>query len=220
MKTSQATGNGEDNHRGTAAERPSLFGGISPSDYTRISASARVKTFKRGQTLHIEGDSVHQVLLLTSGFVRITKFAQSGTEVILHLSLPGDILGASGLYSTGRHSTTARALRLCRALVWDAPAFKALVECYPVLHQNMVGILGEYLLELEDRFREVTAERVGPEGARQLVRLLKQMGRPFQGPVEIGSFASRLGPVDRHDAVRRKPPALSLGSAPAGTASS
>lgn len=168
------------------AERPPLFAGMLPCDYARISAAARVKEFTRGQMLYNEGDPVSQVLLLTSGFVKITKFGQSGTEVILRLGVPGDVLGSLGLFSTGAHCTTAQAFRLCRALVWDAPAFKTMVERFPVLHHNMVGILGEYLLELEDRFREVATERVGPRVARQLVRLLKQIGRPVNGAVEIG----------------------------------
>jgi len=174
-----------DNHSGPVAVHPPLFHGILPGDYTRISAAARVKEFTRGQMLYIEGDSVQQVLLVTSGFVKITKFGLSGTEVILRFGVPGDVLGAVGLLSTGKHCATAQAFRLCRALVWEAPAFKALVERFPVLHRNMARLLEQDLLELEERFREVATERVGPRVARQLVRLLKQMGRPVNGTVEL-----------------------------------
>ena len=94
-----------DNHGGTVVEHPPLFSGISPGDYARISAAARVKEFARGEMLYIEGDSVQQVLLLTSGFAKITQLGLSGTEVILRFSVPGDVLGAVGLFSTGRHCT-------------------------------------------------------------------------------------------------------------------
>jgi CRP-like cAMP-binding protein len=84
------------------------------------------------------------------------------------------------------HRTTAQAFRDCRALVWDAAAFNTMVMRYPVLHQNMARIVGEDLLELEARFREVATERVGPRVARQLVRLLEQMGRPADnGEMEV-----------------------------------
>jgi CRP-like cAMP-binding protein len=52
----------------------------------------------------------------------------------------------------------------------------------------MVRILGDDLLELEARFREVATERVGPRVARQLVRLLEQIGRPVingNGEMEV-----------------------------------
>jgi len=174
------------------ARRPHLFSGILPGDYARICAAARVKEFARGDVLYVEGDSVRQVSLLTSGFVKITRLGMSGTEVILSLGVPGDVLGVVDQFFTGKHCTTAQASRLCRALVWDAPVFKAMAERLPVLHQNMVRNLGEYLLELEDRFRELATERVGPRVARQVVRLLEKMGRPLNGEVELGLSREEL----------------------------
>jgi len=174
-----------DNHCAKCVERPPLFHGVSPDDYTRICAAARVKEFDRGELLYIEGDSVQQVLLLTSGFVKITQLGLRGTEVILRLSVPGDAIGAEGLFSTGTHCTTAQAFQSCRALVWDGLAFRALAERHPAMRHNMVRILGGHLQELEERFREVATERVGPRVARQLVRLQKTIGRPVNGLVEI-----------------------------------
>jgi CRP-like cAMP-binding protein len=169
-----------------AAERSPLFSGILPGDYSGISAIARVKTFARGEMLYLEGDSVNQVLLLTAGFVKVTQVGNTGAEVIIRLCGPGDVLGVSGLLSTLPHRTTAQAFRDCRALVWEAHTFHALVGRYPVLHENMVRILGADLLELEVRFREVATERVGPRVARQLVRLLEQIGRPAgNGEMEV-----------------------------------
>lgn len=181
-----------DNCSGTALKRPPLFAGISPESYSSIAAAARIKEFARGEMLYIEGDSVQRVLLLISGFVKITKSGVKGVEVILGLGVPGDVLDAGGLFSTGSHCTTAEAFRCCRALVWDRVTFKALVERFPVLHQNMVRILGEDLQELQERFREVATERVGARVARQLVRLLKSIGRPLDGGVEIALSREEL----------------------------
>ena len=64
--------NGE-NHGSTVGEHPRLFSGISPADYTEICRVARVKQFDRGEMLHLEGDSIERVLLLTSGSVKITR---------------------------------------------------------------------------------------------------------------------------------------------------
>jgi CRP-like cAMP-binding protein len=170
---------------GTVAERPPLFNGILPHDYSGISATARVKEFARGEMMYIEGDSIQRVLLVTAGFVKITQLGNNGAEVILRFCGPGDVLGAVSQDSMVKHRTTAQAFRQCRALVWDARAFQALVARFPVLHENMVRILGEDLLELETRFREVATERVGPRVARQLVRLLEQIGRSVNGEVEV-----------------------------------
>ena len=60
-----------------------MFSGISADDYAAISAAARVREFTRGEVLYLEGDAVEQVLLLTSGSVKITRLGLSGVEVIL-----------------------------------------------------------------------------------------------------------------------------------------
>ena len=132
--------NNGDNHGLSVVERSPLLSGIPAGDYTIVSAAARVREFVRGEMLYAEGDSVQHVLLLTSGFAKITQLGPGGTEVILRFCVPGDVLGAVGLFSNGRHYTTAQAFRLCRALIWEAPTFDALVKRFPVLQQNMVRV--------------------------------------------------------------------------------
>lgn len=181
-----------DNHGAMAAERPRFFSGILPTDYTGICRAARVKQFARGEMLHFEGDAVERISLLTSGSAKITKFSQGGEEVILRLAVPGDVLGAVGLFSSGRHCSTAEAFRACQALVWDARVFEDLVKRFPVLHQNMAAILHEHLRELEDRFRDMATGRVGPRVALQLLRLLKTIGRQIDAEIEISLSREEL----------------------------
>jgi CRP-like cAMP-binding protein len=184
--------NNGDNHGFPAVECSPLFAGIPAGDYAIISAAARIKEFPRGEMVYAEGDSVRQVLLLTSGFAKITQLGPGGTEVILRFCVPGDVLGVVGLCSKGRHYSTAQAFRLCRALVWDAPTFDALLKRLPAMQQNMVRILGDDLRELQERFREVATERVAPRVARQLLRLTEKMGRPVNGTVEVGLSREEL----------------------------
>ncbi len=180
---------GSGNHAETVAGRPPLFAGISASDYAAISAAARVREFARGEVLYIEGDPVEQVVLLTSGSVKTTRLGPNGAEVILRLSVPGDVLGLSDLFAQGTHSNTGQAFRLTRALIWEATSFRTLTHRFPVLSQNMLRISVGHLADLEERFRELATERVGPRVARQLMRLLPQVGRSVSGAVEV--FLSR-----------------------------
>jgi CRP-like cAMP-binding protein len=177
---------------GAVVPRPPLFSGVLPADYTRIVASAHVKQFARREVLHIEGDPVRRVLVLTSGFAKISKLGTSGMEVILRFAVPGDALGAADLFASGSHGTSVLAFRPCRALVWDAFVFKALVERYPVLHPNMARILIADLLELQERFREVATEKVGTRVARQLLRLEEQIGQRVNGAIQIGLSREEL----------------------------
>jgi len=169
-----------------------LFSNISPADCAKIAAAAHQKEFHRRQTIFLEGDPVRQILVLTSGCAKITQLGQNGTEVILRLNGPGDVVGVFGDCSGVNHRSTARSLQLSTALIWEAAVFEALMERFPSLRRNTVRILGERLLELEERFREVCTEKVAPRLSSQIIRLLDQVGRRVNGAVEISLSREEL----------------------------
>lgn len=171
---------------------PELFSGILAADYAAISAAARVRNYSRGEILFLKGEIAQHVLLLTSGFVKITQIGFAGNAAIVRVNSPGDVLGASGVLSGGRHDTTAYAFRACRALSWEAGLFRVLAQRYPILHQNMVGILGRELLELEERFHEMATEKVGPRVIRQLMRLTSKMGVCVEHGIQINVSREEL----------------------------
>jgi CRP-like cAMP-binding protein len=175
-----------DTHGATVVEGRRLFSGILPPDYTQICRAGRVQQLARGEMLHLEDEPVERVSLLISGSAKIAKLGQGGARVTVRLAVPGDVLSAVDLFSSPTHCTTARVFRASQALIWDARVFKDLVKRFPVLHENMVAVLDQYLREVEDRFREVATGRVGPCVALQLLQLLKRIGRPANAEVEIG----------------------------------
>jgi CRP-like cAMP-binding protein len=177
---------GNDSDDWSGIESAPLLTGVSPDDLKRIATAARLKRLAHGAMLYSEGETVEHVLMLISGSVKITQLGPRGSEVILRLNAPGDVLDAGALCSTGRHSATAQAIRECQALVWDIGVFNNLVGRLPILHQNMTRLICGHLQELEQRFRELATERVAPRVARQLIRLQEQVGSPPKAGVEIG----------------------------------
>jgi CRP/FNR family transcriptional regulator, nitrogen oxide reductase regulator len=169
-----------------------LFSGISLADCANILSAAHERDFSRRQTIFFEGDPIRQVLLLTSGCVKVTQFGQDGKEAILRIKGPGEVLGLE-LWSGGNHCSTAQALQSSRALVWDGASFEAVSERFPILRRNAARILGTRLQELEERFREISTEKVAPRVSSQLVRLLNQVGRRVNGDVEVSLSREELG---------------------------
>ena len=162
-----------------------LFSDVPGRECREILSAAHEKRFSRRETLFLEGDPVRQVILLTSGTAKVVQFGQNGTEVILALRGPGDVVGTTGLRSESRHCAMAQTLAPATALVWDATVFEAVSRRYLTLGTNITYILCQQLHELEQRFREISTERVSARLSHQLVRLLKQIGRRVQGGVEI-----------------------------------
>ena len=169
-----------------------LFEGIAPQDRREILSAARAEHYPRRQIIFSQGEPIRQIILLSFGCVKITQSGQSGFEVILRLSGRGELVGTTGLCLRCNHCSTARAVRDSSALVWEAAVFESLSERFPNLRRNRLRILNECLLDLEERFREISTEKVAPRLGREIVRLLGQVGRRVNGYVEINLSREEL----------------------------
>jgi hypothetical protein len=84
--------------RPEAVERFLLFSEIPPEDCERIVAVASERRYPKGKKIFFEGDPVRQVMLLTTGSVKLVQSSPYGDEVILRLVAPGEILSFEYLH--------------------------------------------------------------------------------------------------------------------------
>jgi CRP-like cAMP-binding protein len=163
------------------AQRFALFSDVSAADRASILAAGREKRFMRRQTIFSEGDPVQNVVLLLSGCIKVTQIGMSGNEVILRLNGGGEIVGAFRLCANCHHCSTAQAVQPSATIVWDAAIFERLLERFPTFRRNLVHALEERLQEMEQRFREVSTEKVGSRLSSELLRLSNRLGRAVNG---------------------------------------
>lgn len=163
-----------------------LFSEVTPAEFEIIVGAAREKRFARRETIFTEGDPVRQVTMVISGFVKVTQMGLNGNEVILRLNGAGEIVGSYRVCANCTHCATAQAVQPCIALVWDAAIFEKLLARIPNFRRNTVHALEERLLEMEQRFREVSTEKVGSRLSSELVRISDRLRRtPDNGHLEI-----------------------------------
>ena len=209
-----------DNQRGTLVENCPLFSGVLPCEYAGICATARVKEFARGEMLYMEGQTVRQVMLLTSGIVKITQLGPTGTEAILRLGVPGDVLDSASLFATGSHCATAQAFRLCHALVWDAPRLQSCRGAIPRLVSEH-GADSRRSPAAARRTVPGSSDRASRPAGRPPTRSTAGSNRPASKRRHRNrSFAPRTRSNDRHDTIHREPSAVSVGSPRDGKQSS
>jgi CRP-like cAMP-binding protein len=168
-----------------AASHFSLFADLTPAEFEVVISAAREKRFTRRETIFSEGDPVRQVTMLISGFVKVTQMGVNGNEVILRLNGAGEIVGSYRVCVNCNHCATAQAVQPCVALVWDAVTFEKLQVRFPVFRRNSVRALEERLQEMEQRFREVSTEKVGSRLSSELVRISDRLRRGNEGVREI-----------------------------------
>jgi len=179
-------------HHGTALSRRtadgqpySLFSAMPATDRDEIVSAAREKPFLPGEAIFLEGDPVRQISLLTSGHVKMTQLSQNGLEVILRVCGPGEIIGVFSDRRLVSHCSSARAMESSMVLVWETDVFEALMSRFPTLRHNIMQIICERLSKMEERFREISTEKVAVRLSKEIVRLLKQVGQSIDGGFEI-----------------------------------
>lgn len=132
-----------------------------------------------------EGNPVRDVTMLLSGCVKVTQTGLNGNEVILRLNGPGEIVGSFRVCTHCSHCSTAQPVQDSTALVWDAQTFEKLLVRYPMFRRNTLRALEERLRDMEQRFREVSTEKVGSRLSSELLRLSDRLGRTSNGQLEI-----------------------------------
>jgi CRP-like cAMP-binding protein len=165
----------------TLVRHSPLFANIPPADCREIVSLASEREFSRRDIIFLEGDPIRHVTLLTFGSAKVMRLGQNGTEVILRIAGPGDVVELTGLSSHGRHGSMAQALSASIALIWEAGTFQNLAERSPALRRNMLEVVAQRLQELEDRYREISTEKVATRLSHQLLRLFNQLGRRVDG---------------------------------------
>lgn len=158
-----------------------MFAGVSHSDYQEIVSLSGKCNFSRGQTVFKEGDPVRNVFLLTSGNMKITRLGDHGTKVILRLVGYGELVAIIGFGEQCNHCSTAETLSNSTAFVWDTKVFESITTRFRVVGRNLLNIVSQQLQELEERYREVSLEKVATRLSRQLVRLSTQAGGRTNG---------------------------------------
>ena len=169
-----------------------LFTGLSQPECSEIFSFARARTFAPNEILFSQGQPVRNLIFLQSGNVKHTQVSENGSEVLLRMSGTGEAVNVQGEAPFCSHTCSARAMEQCGALVWEYSKLQALLIQYPQIRRNIGRILAARLQELEERFREVATERVAKRLALVLLRLVKQIGKPSSGGIQVSLSREEL----------------------------
>lgn len=169
-----------------------LFTGLSYEECLAIASCASVRTFLRDEVLFMQGQSANHMVMVGTGSVKLSQLGENGNEVILWLSGSGDPVSMHADCISCNHTCSARAMEHCKALVWEYKKLHNLMAEYPQIRRNISQIMFGRLNELQERFREVASEKVAQRLALALLRLIKQVGKPVRGGLEVSLSREEL----------------------------
>lgn len=168
-----------------------LFAGLSITTCTKIASRARPRVFARNELLFMQGQAIRTLVLVESGCVKLTRLNANGSEIILALRGRLDAIDLPAGPGSSHHTFAARALVKCKALTWNWSSIEEL-KTTPQFNENIRSILTKHLEELQERYQEMSADKVERRVACAIIRMAKQFGIPSAGGAEISISRQEL----------------------------
>jgi CRP-like cAMP-binding protein len=173
-----------------------LVSGLSESIRSRIASTATRRTVGRRESLFIEKEKIKDLILLESGIVKHTQGGPNGSEVLLRICGPGEIIAGPGFSGISRHRYSARAIVESTILSWRDEDMRSYMRMYPTFATNINQILSGSLKDLETRIREFAFEEPARRVALLLIRLCKKMGRSTEEGIRIAITQSEIAQTE------------------------
>ncbi|WAL72554.1 Crp/Fnr family transcriptional regulator [Kitasatospora sp. YST-16] len=117
------------------------------------------------------------VLVLLSGWTKVTSASANGYEALLALRGPGDIVGEAATLSGRVRAATVTALSATEALAIDSAAFAGLLDARPALTRQLLALTADRTRDSDRRRVQFAALNVQERLALLLLELLHTHGR-------------------------------------------
>jgi CRP/FNR family cyclic AMP-dependent transcriptional regulator len=123
-------------------------------DQEIVRSLSRPVTRRKNEPLFPSGQPPEKTFVLLSGRVKMGTVAKDGREVVSSILYKGDLLGETGLWTTGQRGPFAVALdKQVELLEFQAADFRRLLQRLPNVAQYVLRAVGAKLLEAENRSR-------------------------------------------------------------------
>lgn len=173
-----------------------LFAGIAREKHGDIFRAGQHRLVASGATLFQEGRQAFLCYFVQKGRLKLTKVHEEGKEVIIRYINPGEITAAVAVFSGKDYPVTAAAVGPTDVVGWNRETMLDLMSVHAPLAINFLHAVVERLVDMQSRYLELRAERVGQRIARTLLRIMSQSGRKTDEGILIDFALSRQDLAD------------------------
>jgi CRP-like cAMP-binding protein len=157
--------------------RSPLFKGAKETELkAALGVSHRVEV-ERGSFFFHQGDPADVFYVIVEGRVRLSQLTPEGHQVIIQIMGPGDGMGIIVVLANTTYPLSAEAMSDTTALKWNYETTVLLMKNFPRFALNGLRLVSGRFQELQNRYRELSTERVEQRVARALLRLARQAGK-------------------------------------------
>ena len=174
-----------------------LFEGLPDEEIRQLSAIAAERSFRRGESIFMEGDKGEGFHVVLSGRVKVFKLSMEGKEQTLHLFGPGEPFGEVALFAGRRFPANAEAMEESRVLFFPREAFAGLIRENPSVAMNLLALMSVRLRRFAALIEDLSLKEVPGRLSAYLLYLSRQGqgGQDLALDVTKAQLASLLGTI-------------------------
>jgi CRP-like cAMP-binding protein len=168
-----------------------LFQGVAQGDLERLAGMAHRKQLQAGEFFFLQDDPAECMYVLLEGRVKLSQVGPEGDQVLIRVITPVSLFALVAITTASSYLVTAQAAENSLALYWTRHELMDFVLRTPQMAHNAMRIMAERLQEIQERFRQVTSERVERRLVYTLFRLAAQAGKQVDEGVLIDLTLTR-----------------------------
>jgi CRP/FNR family transcriptional regulator len=158
----------------------SLFSTLTDEDLNAILSQIKLRRYRKGQILFMEGEIGSHVYFVLSGQIKLSKTLPDGQEQIIDWCGPYDSLAEVLLIESGPYPATSEAVQESQVLVLSNQGIPELLVNHPQLGIALVRTLSKRLRLNQEFIRILTSRST----SGMLAALLLRLARPAPNPGE------------------------------------
>ncbi len=158
--------------------RVSVFQDATDEDLKLLAERGILRSIEDGEFFFFQGDPATYLYILITGRAKLMQSNQAGQQVNLRTINEWQMFGALGaVRPNATYPVTAQALVPSTALAIDSDFLKEMMQSRPYLSAGLMQLMTGYIMEMQERYRELATERVERRIALTVLRLAGQIGK-------------------------------------------
>ena len=138
-----------------------VFRDATDEDLKLFADKGILRSIEEGEFFFFQGDPATYLYILVSGRAKLLQTNQVGQQVNLRVINEWQMFGALGaVREDATYPATARALEPSTALAIESGFLKEMMKTRPHLNINLMQLMTGYIMEMQERYRELATERV------------------------------------------------------------
>jgi CRP/FNR family transcriptional regulator len=157
-----------------------IFAELSVEQLRSISAISKVKSFKKGKTLFLEGETYFGFYILLKGLIKVYNLTKDGRESVIHIVNPVNIFADVPLFEGSDYPVSAEALVDSITLFIPKENFIELLKNDSEITLKMLGGFAKRMRSLVSQIEDLTTKEVVNRAAKYLVKAVEKTGSEKQ----------------------------------------